>query len=85
MRNLRKLLSISWTSRTPNIGVLSRCGLPTVFTLLRQRRLRWLGYVRRRKEDKISKDILYGEFIARKLNLGRPEHCYRDMCKRDMK
>ena len=39
-RSLRKLLGITWMSRTPNTVVLARCGLPTVFTMLRQRRLR---------------------------------------------
>ena len=46
MRSLRKLLGISWMSSTPNTAVLSRCGLPTMFTRLRQCRLRRMGQIR---------------------------------------
>ena len=83
--SLRKLLGITWMSRTPNTVVLARCGLPTVFTMLRQRRLRWLGHVRRMEDGRIPKDLLYGRLIAGERNLGRPQLRYRDTCKRDMK
>ena len=63
MRSLRKLLGISWMSRTPNTIVLSKCGLSTMFTMLRQRILRWLGHVWRMKDGRIPKDILYGESL----------------------
>ena len=85
MRSLRKLLGISWMSRTPNTVVLSKSGLPTMFTILRQRRLRWLGHVRRMNDGRIPKDLLYGELSSGKRNLGRPQLRYRDVCKRDMK
>ena len=55
-----------------------------MFTMLRQSRLRWLGHVRLMKDGRIPKDILYGELIAGKLNLGRPQLRYRYVCKRDM-
>ena len=85
MRSLRKLLGISWMSRTPNTVVLSKSGLPTMFTILRQRRLRWLGHVRRMNDGRIPKELLYGELSSGKRNLGRPQLRYRDVCKRDMK
>ena len=56
-----------------------------MFTMLRQRRLRWLGHVRRMNDGRIPKDLLYGELSAGKRNLGRPQLRYRDVCKRDMK
>ena len=77
MRSLKKLLGISWMNRTPNTVVLSRCELPTIFTMFRPRRLRWLGHVKRMKDGRIPKDILYGELIAGKCSLGRPQICYR--------
>ena len=65
---------------TKHICVLSRKWLPTMFTILRQRRL---GHVRRMEDNRIPKDILYGAFIAGKRDLGRTQS--RDMCKRVMK
>ena len=72
MRSLWKLLGISWLMRTPNTVVLSRCGLSTMFTMLRQRILRWLGHVRRMNDGRIPNDILYGELTAEKHNIARP-------------
>ena len=57
MRSLWKLFGISRMSRTSNIVVLFRCTIPT--TMLRQRRLLWLGYVRRMNYERITKHILY--------------------------
>ena len=45
MRCLRRILSISWTDKVSNNEVLERADIPSMFTLLRQRRLRWLGHV----------------------------------------
>ena len=51
----------TWTDKVTNNIVLERAGVPTIFTLLRQRKLRWLGHVRRMSDGRISKDLLYGE------------------------
>ena len=85
MRCIRRILGISWEDKVTNTEVLSRADLPSMFTLLRQRRLRWLGHVRRMDDGRIPKDILYGELAAGKRATGRPQLRYRDVCKRDMK
>ena len=59
LRSIRR--GISWQDKVTNGDVLYRVGLPSMYTLLRQRRLRWLGHVRRMEDGRISKDILYGE------------------------
>ncbi|KAK7107102.1 hypothetical protein V1264_015078 [Littorina saxatilis] len=51
--------------------------MPSMYTLLRQLRLRWFGHVR--------KHLLYDELASGKRAQGRPQLCYRDVCKRDMK
>ena len=40
MRCLRRILSISWKDKVSNNAVLERAGIPSMYTLLRQRRLR---------------------------------------------
>ena len=45
LRNLRFILGIKWEERKTNVEVLEIAGLPSIYTLLRQRRLRWLGHV----------------------------------------
>ena len=85
LRSLRRILGISWQDKVTNTEVLSRAGLPSMHTLLRQRRLRWLGHVRRMEDGRIPKDILYGELATGKRKTGRPQLRFKDVCKRDMK
>ena len=83
--HLRSILVISWQDKVTNADVLSRAGLPTMYTLLRQCRLRWLGHVRRMEDGRIPKDILYGELALGRRTTGRPHLRYKDVCIRDMK
>jgi len=55
LRCLRHILSISWQDRITNSAVLERAGIPSVYTLLRQKRLRWIGHVHRMDEGRIPK------------------------------
>ena len=55
-----------------------------MFTLLRQRRLRWLGHVHRMEDGRIPKDLLYGELESGSRPVGRPKLRFKDVCKRDM-
>ena len=85
MRSIRRILGISWQDKVPNTEVLSRAGLPSMFTLLRQRRLCWLGHVLCMREGRIPRDLLCGELVSEKRPTGRPQLRYRDVVKRDMK
>ena len=81
----RKLNSFHVRCLRRNAQVLERAGLTTMFTLLRKRRLRWLGHVRRMEDGRIPKDILYGELASGNRTVGRPQLRYKDVCERDMK
>ena len=84
MRCLRRILSIWWTDKVSNNEVLERADIPSMFTLLRQRRLRWLGHVHRKEDGRIPKDLLYGELESGSRPVGRPKLRFKDVCKRDM-
>ncbi|PFX11860.1 Craniofacial development protein 2 [Stylophora pistillata] len=84
MRSLRRILSISWTDNVYNNEVLARVNIPSMFTLIRQRRLRWLGHVYRMEDERIPKNLLYGEFESGSRPIGRPKLRFKDVCKRDM-
>lgn len=85
LRNLRKILGITWQDRVPNKNVLEKAGVPSMFALLTQRRLRWLGHVSRMQDGRIPKDMLYGELATGSRPAGRPVLRYKDVCKRDLK
>ena len=85
LRCLRRILDISWQDHVSNKEVLEQAGIQSVFAILSQKRLRWLGHVRRMQDGRIPKDILYGELATGSRPAGRPVLRYKDVCKRDMK
>ena len=84
-RTIRRILGISLQDKVTNADVLSRAGRPTMYTLFRQRRLRWLGHVCRMEDGRIPKYILYGELALGRRTTGRPHPRYKDVCVRDLK
>ena len=84
LRSLRKILGIAWQDHVTNADVLSRAGLPSMYSFLRQCRLRWLGHIRRMGVGRIPKDILYGELAQGKRPIGRPHLRFKDVVKRDL-
>lgn len=85
MRCLKRILGITWQDKIPHSDILARAGIPSMFALLSQRRLRWLGHVRRMKDGRIPKDLLYGQLATGTRRTGRPTLRFKDVCKRDMK
>ena len=83
MRCLRRILGITWQDRVTNKVVLEKAGIPSLYTLLKQRRMRWLGHVTWMKDGRIPKDLLYGELATGKRPAGRPQLRFKDVCKRD--
>nr|KAG5710863.1 hypothetical protein BaRGS_027014 [Batillaria attramentaria] len=85
LRCLRRLLHIKWQDRVTNTEVLQLAGIPSLFLLLSQRRLKWLGHVRRMEPGRIPKDMLYRELREGSRPTGRPQLRFKDVRKRDMK
>ena len=48
------------TSWSPNIDVLQQAGVPSMYALLTQRHLRWMGHIYRMSDGRFPKDIMYG-------------------------
>ena len=82
MRYLRRILGITWQDKVTYISVLDRAKVPSMYSLLQQRCLRWLGHVVRMEDDRIPKDLLYGELNQETRSTGRPKLRYKDVCKR---
>ena len=58
--------------------------MPSMYAMLSQRRLRWLGHVYRMEDGRLPKDILYGELATGTCSTGRPTLRFKDTCKRDL-
>ena len=84
-RCLRRILDITWEDRVTNTEVLERAEMLSMHSMLCQRRLRWLGHIRRMQDGRIPKDVLYGELASGRRPVGRPTLRFKDVCKRDLK
>ena len=85
LRCLRRILGITWQDKVTIVAVLEQAGSLSMHLMLSQRRLRWLGHVRRMEDGRIPKDVLYGELAFGRRPAGRPALCYKDVYKRDLK
>jgi len=55
----RSILGISWKDRITNVEARARTGQRTMDSILRERRLRWLGHVFRMDHQRIPQQALY--------------------------
>ena len=78
MRCLRRLLGITWRDKVTNNTVLERAGPQSLLSILKQRRLRWLGHVSRMEDGRIPKDLLYGELSSGSRPTGKPLFRFKD-------
>ena len=85
MRCIGKIHGIIWQDRIPNKDVLAKAGMSSLFALLTQGHLHWLGHVRRMKNGRIAKDILYRELATVTKPTTMPIVRFKDVCKRDIK
>ena len=85
MRCLRRILGINWQDHITNREVLSRAGVSSMYSLLSQRRLRWLGHLHRMDDGRLPKDILYGQLARGKRRPGGPRLRFTDVCRRDLR
>ena len=83
MRNVTRILSIKWSDHITNNEALRRAATPIIYTLLRQRRLRWQGHVCRMQDGRIPRDLLHDELTTGKTAQGRPQLRLKTVCKRD--
>ena len=63
LRCLRRIPDIKWQNHIPNDDVLTCTGVPSMYSLLSQRRLRWIGHVRCMEDGPISNEAQWGACI----------------------
>lgn len=85
MTSLRKLLNIKWQEKIPDTEVLTRAGLPSVYTMLMQSQLRWAGHVVRMPDHRLPKRLLFGELQEGKRSRGAPKKRFKDSLKASLK
>ena len=86
LRCLRNVLGFHWWDFIPGDEILRKAGLQSIQNILKAKRLRWLGHVDRMSENRIPKQVLYGEITAgRGRKRGGQIKRYKDLVKTDLK
>ena len=85
MRHLRAIMRIIWKDNVTNKEVLERANLPSMEDLLIRRNLPWTGHVIRMPSERLPKQVLFSQLPAGERGIGRPQLCYKDTIKRNLK
>ena len=64
---------------------MSRASTITIETMLAQKQLRWTGHVCRMSEDRLLRQLLYGQLPNSKRNQGGQMKRFKDQIKSTMK
>ena len=85
LRNLRRILGVSWRDKVTNVEVLEQTGCDSMHTILSTRRLRWLGHVCRLENNRLPKITLYSETVCGSRSRGRPLLRFNDRIRDDLR
>ena len=83
--NLRKLLSIKWQDRIPDIEVLTRANLPSILTILMQIQLRRAIHVVCMPDHQLPNKLLFDELQQGKRSHEGQKKCFKDTFKASLK
>ena len=84
-RHLRAILRVPYTDRITNDRILDRAGVPDIEMIVRKMQLRWAGHVARMSDNRIPKQLLFGELAIGTRTVGRPLLRWKDSLKDTLK
>ena len=85
MRCLRCIANIKWQDMIPNTEVLQRCAQAGIEQDIKRAQLHWSGHLVRMADDRIPKDVFYGELDAGHRTRGGQPKRYKDVLKATLK
>ena len=81
---LRRILQIKWQDKIPDTKVLEIAKLPSIHTLLIKSQARWAGHVARMTNERLPKQLFYGELSQGKRAVGGQKKRFRDSLKKNL-
>ena len=82
---LRRILRVKWQDKITNTEILARTNMSTINSLLERAQARWAGHITRMDENRIPKQLLYGELADGHRSRGRPKLRFKDCLKSTLK
>lgn len=84
-RCLRRILRITWEAYRPNISVLDEAETTMIEAIVNENRLRWTGHVVRMDDNRLPKQVFYGQLKEGKQSRGGQKKRYEDILKATLK
>ena len=85
LKCLRRILDIKWQTFTPDTAVLEKSSCPNIESMIAAQQLRWAGHVVRMNDDRLPKQLFYGELASGKRPRHKPKKRFKDCLKNTMK
>ena len=85
MRCLKTILGVTWRDKITHSESLRRTNSSSMESIISKRQLRWLGHVIRMEDDRLPKQLLYGELIEGRRSAGGPKKRHKDHIKTILK
>ena len=82
---LRRILNISWQSLTPDIFFLQRSQCMSIETMIIHNQMRWAGHIVRMEDNRLPKQLFYGELKTGKRPQHKPRKRFKDNLKDNLK
>ncbi len=83
---LCRILKTRWQDKVPDTAeVLSRANQPSIHTLLMRAQIRWAGHIVRMPDERIPKQLLYGDLCIGKRSVGGQRKRFKDTLKTSLK
>ena len=82
---LQKILGLTWRDRVPHTQILERTKSTSIEALITKRQLRWLGHVIRMPDNRLPKQVLYGQLKNGHRRPGGPKKRFKDQVKSSLK
>ena len=71
-------LRVPYTDRITNDQIFDRAGVPDIEMIVRKMQLRWAGHVARMSDDRVPKQLLFGELTTGTRTVGCPLLRWKD-------
>ena len=84
-RCLRSIFKALWFHKVPNVQILQRSKLLSIEAILSHSQLRSAGHFVRMDDNRLPKQLFYGELTGGKRGTGRPKLRYKDSLKANLK
>ena len=82
---LQQILGLKWWHRVPHTEIRRRAGVDSLEAMIVQRRLRWVGHVIRMPENRLPRQMMYGQLTEGQRSVGGQRKRYKNCVNTSLK